>query len=62
VVADDYIAEFVLYANKNESGFIIVGVLGKDMNPNAVTTLIQLLQKLNINVEQMKPLENMFKN
>jgi hypothetical protein len=56
---DDHINEFVLFANKKENGFAVVRVLGKDMNPMNIMNIINLMQKADINLEQLKPLQNM---
>lgn len=56
---DEHIDEFVLYANKKENGFAIVRVLGKDMNPTSVVTMVTALQHSNIDLEQLKPLKDL---
>ncbi len=53
---DEHISEFVLYGNKNDNGFGIVRVLGKDMNASSIMTMISLLKNANIDNEQLKPL------
>lgn len=58
---DDNIKEFVIFANKKENGFAVVRVLGKDMNPNNIITLVSVLQKSNIDLEQLKPLQELIK-
>lgn len=40
----EHIDEFVFYANKKENGFAVVRVIGKDMNPTGIVTLIQCLK------------------
>ena len=55
----EHIEEFVLYANKKENGFAVVRILGKDMNPTGIMTMISLLQKSNVNLEQLKPLQQL---
>jgi hypothetical protein len=54
---DNHIEEFVLYANKKENGFAVVRILGKDMNPTGIMTMMSLLQNSNVNLEQLKPLK-----
>jgi uncharacterized protein DUF4252 len=54
---DEHIDEFVLYANKKENGFAVVRILGDDMNPTQVLTMMSLLKKANIDMEQLKPLQ-----
>jgi len=58
---DDHIEEFVLFANKKETGFAVIRVLGKDMNPTNIMTMLQVLQKANIDLEQLKPLQQLIK-
>ena len=61
VGSDDHIEEFVLFANKKETGFAVVRILGKDMNPTNIMTMMSVLQSATIDLEQLKPLEDMFK-
>ncbi len=56
---DEHIDEFVLYANKKENGFAVVRVLGKDMNPTSIVTMVTALQHSNIDLEQLKPLKDL---
>jgi hypothetical protein len=56
---DEHIEELVLYANKKENGFAVVRILGKDMNPTRIMTMISILQKSNVNLEQLKPLQQL---
>ncbi|MEZ7499938.1 DUF4252 domain-containing protein [Flavobacterium sp. Arc3] len=60
VGTDEHIDEFVLYANSKDAGFAVVRVLGKDMNPNNIITLMSVLRQSNIDMEQLKPLQEMF--
>lgn len=59
---DEHIDEFVLYANKKENGFAVVRILGKDMNPTSIMTLMTLLKDSKVDLEQLKPLQQMFEN
>ena len=61
VGSDDNIKEFVIFANKKENGFAVVRVLGEDMNPNNIITLMSVLQKSKIDMDQLKPLEGLLK-
>lgn len=61
VGTDDHIEEFVLYANNKGTGFAVVRILGKDMNPANIMTIVSVLVNSNINLEQLKPLQEMFK-
>ena len=56
---NEHIEEFVLYANKKENGFAVIRILGKDMNPTGIMTMMSLLQKSNVNLEQLKPLQQL---
>ena len=61
VGTDDHIEEFVFFANKEENGFAVVRILGKDMNPTSIMTMMSVLQQSNIDVEQLKPLQQLMK-
>lgn len=58
---DEHIDEFVLFANRKENGFAVVRVLGKDMNPTNIMNMVGILQKSNIDLEQLKPLQEILK-
>ena len=58
---DDNIDEFVVYAKNTKSGFALVRVLGDNMNPSDIFTLIEVLKKSKIDIEQLKPLEAILK-
>jgi hypothetical protein len=55
----EHIDEFVFYANNKENGFAIVRVLGRDMNPTGIFTLMSVLKNANVNLEQLKPLQQL---
>lgn len=57
----DKIDEFILYGNKSEKGLAVVRITGDDMNPNTVMEMLKLMQKSKIDVEQLKPLQELFK-
>ncbi len=61
VGTDEHIEEFVFFANKKETGFAVVRILGKDMNPTSVMTMMSVLQQSNIDLEQLKPLQQLMK-
>ena len=61
VGADDNIEEFVIFANRKENGFAVVRVLGKNMNPNNIMTLMTVLKESKIDMEQLKPLQQLVK-
>ena len=58
---DEHINEFVVYANKKENGFAVVRVLGKDMNPTTIMNMVSILKESNLDLEQLKPLQEMMK-
>ena len=61
VGSDEHIEEVVFFANKNETGFAIVRILGKDMNPNSIVTMLSVLKESKIDLEQLKPLQQLMK-
>lgn len=61
VGSDDNIKEFVIFANRKENGFAVARVLGENMNPNNIMTLMSVLQNSKIDMEQLKPLEQLLK-
>ncbi|WP_298138742.1 DUF4252 domain-containing protein [Flavobacterium sp.] len=61
VGTEDNIEEFIFYANKKENGFAVVRVLGDKMNPNDVMNMMSVLQKANLDLEQLKPLQDIMK-
>lgn len=61
VGTDDHIEEFVIFGNKSENGFAVVRVLGNDMNPTHILDMMSVLKNSNINADQLKILENIFK-
>lgn len=61
VGTDDNINEFVFFANKNDAGFAVVRVLGKDMNPTHILNMISVLKESKIDLEQLKPLQELIK-
>ncbi|OCB70788.1 hypothetical protein B0A79_14185 [Flavobacterium piscis] len=61
VGSDDHIKEFVVFANRKENGFAVVRVLGENMNPNNIMTLMSVLKESKIDMEQLKPLQQLIK-
>ena len=61
VGTDEHIEEFVFFANKKENGFAVVRILGKDMNPNSIMTMMSALQQSKIDLEQLEPLQKLIK-
>jgi hypothetical protein len=58
---ENNINEFILFAKKEENGFAVVRILGEDMNPNNIMTMISVLKETNIDMEQLKPLQELMK-
>jgi hypothetical protein len=58
---ENNINEFILFAKKKENGFAVVRILGEDMNPNNIMTMISVLKETNIDMEQLKPLQELMK-
>lgn len=56
---EEHIDEFVVYANGKDNGFVIVRILGDDMDPSQIMNLINLIQKSGIDLEQLKPLKQL---
>lgn len=57
----EHLEECVLFLSQKDNGFGVIRVLGKDMTPNNIMTIVGLLQKANLNVEQLKPLQDLLK-
>ncbi|NJX16216.1 DUF4252 domain-containing protein [Tamlana crocina] len=58
---DDEAEEVVVFGNSDEIGFGIVRILGDDMNPEKMMTLIRAMQNANINQSQVENIMNFFK-
>ena len=56
---DEHIDEFVLFANRKDSGFAVIRILGDDMNPTGILEMLSILKTSDINLEQLKPLQDM---
>jgi phage repressor protein C with HTH and peptisase S24 domain len=61
VGTDEHIEEFILFANQKETGFAVVRVLGKDMNPTHIMNMMSVLQQSKIDLDQLKPLQALMK-
>lgn len=55
------ISEFIIFGNQNKMGFAIVRIIGKDMSPNHIMNFLSLLDKADIDGEQLKALEGLIK-
>lgn len=58
---DDHINEFVLFANSKDNGFAVVRVLGENMDPSNIIKILNLIKKSNIDLDQLKPLQELMK-
>jgi hypothetical protein len=57
---DEHIEEFVVLAGKKENGFAVIRVLGNDMNPTHIINMLSLLQKSDVDLDQLKSLKQLF--
>lgn len=57
----EHIEEFVLFLNNKDTGMGVLRVLGDDMTPNNVMTLVGLIQKGGMDSAQLKPLMDIMK-
>lgn len=58
---EDNINEFVVFAKRKENGFAVVRILGDDMNPNNIMTMLSVLREANIDTAQLAPLKDLMK-
>ncbi len=59
---DEHIDEFVVFANQKDNGFAVVRVLGNDMNPTSIVTMVTALQNADLDLKQLEPLQQFLKN
>jgi hypothetical protein len=57
----EHIEEFVVFLHNKDNGMGVVRVLGDDMTPNNVMTIVGLLQKGGFDSGQLKPLMDIMK-
>lgn len=57
----DKIDEVVVFVHKADTGFGVIRILSNNMTPNNVLTLAGLVQKANLNIGQLKPLQELVK-
>lgn len=53
----EHIEEFIVYAHNPGAGLGIIRVTGDDMTPNNVMTVASLLQKANLDLDKLAPLQ-----
>jgi hypothetical protein len=41
---DEHMTNFIIYTNRKENGFAVVRVLGRNMNPTNILSLMQIVQ------------------
>jgi hypothetical protein len=58
---DDEADEVILFGSSPDMGFGIVRILGDDMSPDKMVTLIEALQKADIDKSQVENIMNFFK-
>jgi len=58
---DDDADEVVVFGSAKEYGFGIVRVLGDDMNPDKMVTLVSAMQSANVDENQIQDFMNFFK-
>ncbi len=61
VGTDDNIKEFIVFGNKDDSGFGLVRVLGNNMKPENAMNLISILKNSKIDTDQFKVLKDIIK-
>lgn len=58
---ENNINEFIVFAKRKENGFAVVRILGKDMNPNNIMSMLSVLKDSNIDMNQLAPLQDLMK-
>lgn len=58
---ENNIEEFILYADSKDMGFAVVRVLGNNMTPTDIMNFMSVLQQSNLDVDQLKPLQDVMK-
>lgn len=61
VGTDENIEEFIIFGNKKENGFAVARIMGKDMNPTYILDMMSILKDGNVNLDQLKPLQELMK-
>ena len=56
---DEKVDEIVVYAKSSETGFAVVRILGNKMTPTDMMHFVGIIQKSKIDLEQLKPLQEM---
>jgi len=58
---EDNINEFVVFAKRKQNGFAVVRILGNNMNPNNIMTMLSVLKESKIDTAQLAPLKDLIK-
>ena len=58
---EDHVDEFIVYGCKNDNGFAVVRIMGKDMNPADAMTMLSVLKSSNVDMKQLEPLKGLMK-
>lgn len=58
---DDEADEVVIFGSSKKLGFGIVRILGSDMNPDKMVTLVNAMQKADVDENQLQDIMNFFK-
>ena len=59
--SEEKIEELIVFGNANDQGFGIVRVLGKNMRPDKMLTLVDAMQNADINEDKLKGILEFFK-
>ena len=58
---DDEADEVIVFGSSEELGFGVVRVLGSNMNPEKMVTLMDAMQKANVDENELQDIMNFFK-
>ncbi len=58
---DEEADEVVVFGSSKEMGFAVVRILGDDMSPDKMVTLVSAMQKANVDENQIQDIMNFFK-
>ncbi|MDO6760039.1 DUF4252 domain-containing protein [Tamlana sp. 2_MG-2023] len=58
---DDVADELIIFGSSQEKGFGIIRVLGSDMNPEKLATLMEAMQKADFDKDKVENIVNFFK-
>ncbi len=56
---EEKVEELVVYAKSAETGFAVIRILGDKMTPTDMMHFIEIIKKSKIDLEQLKPLQDM---